>query len=83
MPSFLIFLLENSLINIYVIQIYNGEGVYKCDLELDMNIQRPSDIYLDSLNNLYVSCFTSHNVKKFKLNIWKGTKGKSSVTLIC
>lgn len=49
-------------------QIYNGEGMYKCDLELDNNIQRPSDIYLDSENNLYVSCFISHNVKKFKLN---------------
>lgn len=49
------------------IQVYDGQGFYKCDLDFDEKIGRPSDIHLDSEGYLYISNFMQHDVKKFKL----------------
>lgn len=50
------------------IQVYNGEGDYKCDLEITGDkLVRPSDIHLDVEGFLYVSCFTQQTVKKYRL----------------
>ena len=50
----------------YCNQIYDDEGNYKCDLEFDEKIVRPSDIHIDSEGFLYVTCFIQHTIKKYK-----------------
>jgi len=49
------------------LQIYDQQGRYRCDVEIDGRINRPSDIFVDSEGHLYVSCLLEHCVKKFKL----------------
>lgn len=42
-------------------------GKYKCEIEFDEKITRPSDIHLDADGYLYVSCFLQQCVKKYKI----------------
>lgn len=49
------------------IQIYDDQGMYKCDIELiGEKINRPSDIHLSTDNCLYVSCLVQHTVRKYE-----------------
>lgn len=48
-------------------KVYGPDGHFKCDLEFNEKIVRPSDICVDDHGFLYVTCFIQHCIKKYRL----------------